>query len=315
MEGLRTDGSPYLTKSGRNSMSLVTIADLEKLSDADLQGYLQWAGDLRGMYENFIENDHESVSYESGWGAARNRSFGIHASEISSECLRPAFYSLTRTERRERVKPFWKKRFRAGHAFHAMIQDDLRRMCEQSGGMLTFESEVRVNPKTSEFCKQYDIFSACDGIIGFHDQPGDPPIMRICLEIKTESDGQFKELKEPRGYHREQAHLYMKTLDIPVVFYFYINKSNSVIAPSDIPYIEVFDKKVWGQVLAKIINAHERANSGNLPDRTEGIKCEFCGFSYKCKPNYLKRKEAMEASRLKRDKAKQRNPNKGLRLT
>lgn len=294
-------------------MPLTTLEELEQIPKEELRSYLRWAGDLGVLYDKFIEEDDDDVSFTSGWGSSKGRSNGIHASEICSECLRPTYYSLTGTKRVDRVKPFWKKRFRAGHMFHAMLQDDFERICDKSGGMMTFQSEVKLAPEYQEICEQYDIHSSADGVLEFMDEPGGPAEMRVLVEFKTESDGQFENLKEPRDYHRNQVHIYMKALNIPVVLYFYLNKSNSNIAPTTPPYLETFDPKIWGLMLAKMINAHQRAKTGELPPKKEDMKCEFCAFSWTCQPDYLARKESMDKARKARKKARQKNPHKGIR--
>lgn len=273
-------------------MPLVTINDLSVLSQSELQTYFGGAMDIRGLYEDFVENDDDGTSYIAGRHSSRGRAAGLHASEISNDCRRKAVYSLTGCERQDRTSVFWKKRFNVGHAFHALIQDDFHRMAQKSQGIITFESEVRLSPDLQGICKQWDIHSSADGILSFRDQPFGPVVLRVLLEIKTDSDKEFEKRNCPSEYHREQTHLYAKALNVPVIYYFYINKSNQNIAPSEPPYVEIFNFKIWERVLEKILASHEDVKRGITPDRVEGMACEFCPFSWTCDPEYLKRKEA-----------------------
>jgi hypothetical protein len=299
-------------------MTLTTIAELDAMQADEIREYIRWAGDTKAIYEAFIENDHEAASFTTGWGAARDRSNGIHASEICGECLRPTFYSLIGTERKENISAFWKKRFRVGHAFHAMIQYDFHEIAIRSGGAFTFADEIKLSPELQEICKQWDIHSHADGILNFYDQPytGElthKPELRLLLELKTDSHLEFEKRKKPADYHREQACIYMKALDIPMVLYFYENKGNQNITPSAEPYIEVFDHRLWATMEKKMQEAHERAKSGKVPPKKESMKCEFCAFSWTCDPGHLKRKAAREKARKARKKVNNRNPNRGIR--
>ena len=230
-------------------MGLVTIADLHNQPSDIVAKYTAWASDIGEMYEKFILEDDEDVAFVAGWHGAKGRSSGIHASEMSGKCRRPVWYSLTGVQRQDaKIDPFWKKRFRIGHMYHAMVQDDLRRMCEKSGGLMSFEREVKINPSLQAIAAQYDIQSSSDGIITFRDFPWGPAVMRIGLEIKTESPDQFKELKTVKEQHQRQTCVYMRCLDVPLLWTMYINKGNQNIVPSKPPYLFTFDFRLWGEI-------------------------------------------------------------------
>lgn len=283
-------------------MGLVTINDLLTEPSDRAALYRAWAYDVGVMYDEFIKKDDEDVSFVVGWHGAKARTSGIHASELSGECQRPVWYSLKGEQRCDQeLDPFWKKKFRVGHVYHAMVQEDWRRMCEKSGGMLTFESEVRISPELSAIAEQYDIQSSCDGRINFHDFPGGPPVMRMGIEIKTESPDQFKELKEPKLQHRRQTCVYMKCLDVPLMYTQYINKGTQNIVPSKPPWVFSFDFNLWNEIEAEAKEVIHLATINELPPRKEGIWCEFCGYNQVCGPQVLEKKAKREEGKKARD--------------
>jgi CRISPR/Cas system-associated exonuclease Cas4 (RecB family) len=288
-------------------MGLVTISDLLTQPKEMIAKYRTWAYDVGEMYDNFIKTDEENVSFEVGWHGAKARSAGIHASELSGECRRPVWYSLKGTERSDiDLDPFWKKKFRVGHVYHAMVQEDWRRMCEKSDGMLTFESEVRISPELKGMAEQYGIQSSCDGRINFHDFPGGPPVMRLGIEIKTESPDQFKDLKEPKLQHRRQTCVYMRCLDVPLMYTQYINKGTQNIVPSKPPWVFSFDFNLWNEIESEAKQVIHLATINELPPRKEGIWCEFCGYNQTCQPDALAKKAKRDVGRKRRAEQQKR---------
>lgn len=280
---------------------LVSIEDLLRLPAEMVVKYEQWASDIGVLYEQFIRTDDADVEFMAGWHGAKSRSAGIHASEMSGGCRRPVWYSLKGEQRQDNeLDPFWKKRFRIGHMYHAMIQEDLRRFCENSGGFYTFESEVKIHPELQIIAKEYDIHSSSDGVIGFRDHPNGPVVLRLGLEIKTESPAQYEALKGPKEAHQRQTCVYMKCLDVPLMWTMYVNKGNQNVVPSKHPYLFPFDFKLWGQIERETKEVIHLSVVNELPDRTESIVCEFCGYSWTCKPPSLEKKKKREAGRKAR---------------
>lgn len=300
------------------NMGLVTINDLLNQPAEVIAKYFMWAGDLGDMYEYFIRDDEGDVAFVAGWHGAKARASGVHASEMSSKCRRPVWYSLTQTERHDsNLDPFWKKRFRIGHMYHAMVQEDWRRICEKSGGLMSFEREVKIAPELQKIAAQYDIQSSCDGVITFRDYPWGPAVMRVGLEIKTESPDQFKDLKTPKEQHERQTCVYMRCLDVPLLWTMYINKGNQNIVPSKAPFLFQFNFRLWGEIEQETKEVIHLATINQIPDRVEGIGCEFCGFSWICQPEHMKRKERRDKGR--KDRAEQhkrlkRIGNGGIRV-
>ena len=289
---------------------LTTIDDLRKIPSDVLLQFMSWAEDLKPMYENFIEQDSEDVSFNAGWHGAKRRVGGIHASEISGDCKRQVWYSLQGAERQDANKdPFWKKKFRVGHMYHAMVQNDWERLAKNSGGLITFEAEVKINPGLQEIARQYDIHSSGDGLITFHDKPYGAPVLRVGLEIKTESGDQFGKLKETRTYHARQCCVYMRCLDVPVFWSMYWNKSNQNIIDSKPPFLFTFDFALWDTIEKEAQEVHRLNVLNEAPPRKEGMVCEFCGYGHLCKPRYLERKEARKKARIRREARNRKRPN------
>ncbi len=294
-------------------MGLVTIADLHREPPEVVAKYVMWAEDLRDMYEKFIEEDEEDVNFAVGWHGAKARSGGLHASEISGACKRPAFYSLTGHPREDKkLDPFWKKRFRVGHMLHGMIQEDWRRLAEKSNGLISFEREVRIGPDLQPIAAQYDIHSSSDGVLVFRDHPWGPAVLRIGLEIKTESPLEFEKIKDVKPQHQRQTCVYMRCLDVPVLWTMYVNKGNQNIIPSKYPYLYTFDFNLWNQIEGEAKEVIHLATIKELPPRTEGISCEFCGYSSICNPEVLQMKERRKLAKEFRTK-QQKKFSKGLR--
>lgn len=278
-------------------MPLVTISDLFTQPNDIVAKYMSWASDLGMMYENFIKQDDEDVAFITSWHGAKARSGGIHASEISGGCRRPVWYSITGVQRQDNnLDPFWKKRFRIGHAYHAMVQEDWRRICEKSNGLMSFEKEVRIDPSLQLIAAEYDIHSSCDGVIIFRDQPWGEAVLRIGLEIKTMSPRQFEDLKKPKLEHDRQTCVYMKCLNVPVLWTMYINKGNQNVHSSKPPYLFTFDHNLWNSIEGETKEVIHLATINEIPKRTESIVCQFCGYSWTCQPNSLERKAKREAA-------------------
>lgn len=293
-------------------MGLVTINDLISQPTELIAKYVSWAGDLLEMYEDFIRTDEDDVSFVAGWNGAKSRSDGIHASEMSGECRRPVYYSLKKIPREDKeLDPFWKKRFRVGHVYHSMVQEDWRRFCEKSGGLMTFEREVRIDPSLQAIAKTYNIKSSCDGVITFRDQAWGEAVLRVALEIKTESPDQFSKLSSPKLQHRRQTCVYMRCLNAPLCWTQYINKGNQNIKPSKEPYLFKFDHQLWGQIEEETKDVIRLATINEVPPRSESIGCEFCGFSNTCKPEYLMRVQK-RAEGKKRREVQQKKFQRGL---
>lgn len=270
-------------------MSLLRISDLNK-SPAELDVYLKEAQKLQGIYLSHIANTQErDTAYDVEIRGASTRGAGIHASEIS-HCMRVIVYSLMGIDRKPSAQDTdvnMLMRFKLGHAVHAMIQSDWHAIAALSNGRIRFEDELRINPEVSEVAREWNIHSSCDGVITLCDEQLNP-WMRVGLEIKTESDGQYSKLSAPRPKHIEQTTVYMATLDLPLMWTLYYNKSSSNFTPSCAPWLFKFNGTLWENELeVRFAKARHHAEVNSLPPRTEGMECRWCPYAYTCKPAIL----------------------------
>jgi CRISPR/Cas system-associated exonuclease Cas4 (RecB family) len=275
-------------------MPLLTIADLNQPREA-LHPYIQRAQALTDMYYRHIaEEQNDTFEYSVQIFGTSGRSRGIHASEIS-KCMRQIVYCIMGVERQPPIQGAdvnMLMRFRLGTAIHAMIQNDWHRIAAKSGGLLHFQDEVRVNPDIGGLAQLWNIYSSCDGIFTLCDQVGQPEV-RVGLEIKSISDDGFNKLKSPQADHLEQTTVYMATLNLPLMWIIYYNKSNSNFTSSYSPWLYIFDSEKWSNDLEiRFARCTHMAQVGELPDRTEGMHCKWCSFSYTCGPKTLQLRTA-----------------------
>ncbi len=261
-------------------MPLLTIRDLLEGDIAEVEECLIKASDISNLYEQYLAGDG---------GDSHTRSPGIHASEISG-CSRRLVYSIMGEKRVERSAPVWKKRFKIGHAIHAMLQKDFKYLSRSTGFVLEFNDEIKVDPRLQPLAQKWDIHSHCDGIFTVRQYINGPELIRIGLEIKSESPDGFEKLTKPKPEHVEQAHVYMACLDLPLMWFLYWNKGNQNYTPTtDQRFLIKFDPKIWAKLEQRFEVAHQFAALNQLPDREEGTLCEFCAFSHVCNPMHLQK--------------------------
>jgi hypothetical protein len=263
-------------------MSLARIADLNKPIE-EIQPYIEMARQLSKLYDDFLENFKEDKSH---------RPAGIHASELN-KCLRQTYYSVIALEKKNITSLNMRRRFHMGHAVHDMVQRELHKMAamaqaeqvaQQNGWYLEFEDEVKVSPAHQELAEKYKIYSSCDGVFTFRELEHGDPVLRVGLEIKTENPDSYDKLTGPKKEHVEQVHVYMACLDLPLVWFFYMNKGNQNTTPSSSPWLLPFNPQVWFALeqRAQTVLQHEAA--GSEPLREEGNHCGFCPYEWKCNP-------------------------------
>ena len=276
-------------------MPLATLNDLMTSTQEDVDALFKKASGLCDVYENHLAVDP---------GDAHARVPGIHASEISG-CGRRIVYSLIGMERRELSGSQWRRRFRIGHAVHEMFQRDFHRMARQMGlaaqdWHISFDHELTIAPRLQAMAKEWSIFSSCDGVFTIRESWDGPALLRVALEIKTKSPAEYEKLvkrAQPDPDHIEQAHVYMACLNVPMIWFLYYNKGNQNYTGTDSNFLIRFDPALWAVLEARFRRAHDAAGNSialdgrlleeNLPPREEGVKCEFCAFSWTCKPARL----------------------------
>jgi hypothetical protein len=270
-------------------MALASIADLNGPTE-EVTLRIDQAKKLSAMYDDFIALDQDD-------GSARPP--GIHASEMYP-CLRKPVYSVMDVPKRPNVAKFWKQRFKVGAAIHRMLQTDFHKMAGRSrlGKMMRtvtnlaedidclfeFEDEVPVSPAHQEIAAYYKLYSHADGIFTFKDRTTGETVLRIGLEAKTMSPGEYEKLTKPKEEHVRQAHIYMGCLDLPLMWFLYMNKGNQNNTASQAPYLQTFQPSIWAELVDRMQVIHAFAERNELPERTETVVCDFCPWSYTCQP-------------------------------
>lgn len=238
--------------------------------------------ELSSFYRAWKAQDTGGYEFTVDVPGSETRAPGIHASELS--CQLKLVYNLMGVEKRPETGNIgMQMRFNAGHAIHGLLQTQFHLMAKWFNGPILFEDEVGIHPDIGGVAATYTMYSSCDGVFTFvHDGVA---YLRIGLEIKTESDKQFDKLAKPRDYHMEQVNMYMKALDLPLMWLLYYNKSNSVFTPSSPPWLFQFDDNLWTKTVEpKVAGAHRHVRAGTFPPRSEGFYCQWCPFAYTCKP-------------------------------
>lgn len=269
-------------------MPLVRIADLNQPIE-EIQPYIDLARTLSKMYDTLLETWEEDASH---------RAPGVHASELI-KCVRQTYYSVIALEKQNSTSINMRRRFHMGHAIHEMVQRELHKMAakaqaeeiaQRNGWYLQFEDEVKVSPKYQELAAKYQIQSSCDGIFTFRELEHGEPILRVGLEIKSENPDGYEKLNGPKKEHIEQMHVYMACLDLPLVWFFYMNKGNQNTTPSTSPWLLPFDPKVWQALEVRAQEVLDHEARGVEPRREEGHHCSFCPYVWKCQPPSMMKK-------------------------
>ena len=281
-------------------MQLLTIDDLAR-DGIERTGVFEAVAKLRDLYLEHAEGEREGADYRVRYGSDEARLSGIHASEIF-DCLRASVYSLRGTKRRHNPSDgHMRRRFRIGHAVHAMVQDDFCAVANKSRGRIGFEPEVSVDRALGGPARRWELSTTSDGVFTLFNR-WRKPVVRIGLEIKTVSDGVFERLRRPQRQHREQCSVYQAALDLPVMWTLYYNKSNSNISAASPPFVQEFDAPLWLELEERFRVVHEHRERRTLPARREGYHCRWCAFAWTCKPRCLVRKRGQtHFARIGRD--------------
>lgn len=261
---------------------LATIADLDEPEHV-VNDLMRLASVVSNRYDEWIE-EHA--------GDAHQRAPGIHASEL--KCLRKVVYSCIQADMVGENRKFWRQRFQFGKYIHLLFQDDFEQLAAESGGRIRFVPEVRIAPHLQALAAEYDLQSSCDGIFEFYDEDCVTLLLRIALEIKSESPLEFKKLTEPRPEHVVQAHFYMRVLDVPMVWFLYVDRGSLNNTQSMTPWLVKYDHATGDKVLTMVNRAtvalKRYREDETLPVREEGIQCQFCSSRDVCQPDFNKSK-------------------------
>ena len=114
--------------------------------------------------------------------------------------------------------------------------------------------------------------------------------LRAGLEIKSINDAGFKQrerMKVPKPEHVDQGLFYQKTLDLPVMNFFYVNKNTAERLV--IPY--PFDQKRWDEIEKQVGEIVAAAAEQESLGMVTGRHCRECPFNpLSCQPGKYTRK-------------------------
>lgn len=267
-------------------MQLLTISDLYDPNN-DWKPLLEHVAWLGQAYDDWKAKDKGGREVRVWFGDSSNRSPGLHASELNT-CVRQAVYALRGEQRRaENPDVNMQQRFDDGTMRHALWQAEFEEICAATMGRVSFEDEVKISRELGGVSEQYDYASSCDGVFTFCDDYGNP-YLRLGLEIKTMSGDEYDKANKPKEQHVQQATLYQRCLDLPLIWFLYYNKSNSNWSRPAAPFVVPFDNNEWNKLEARSQQAHFHVLNNTLPEREEGMPCKWCAFAHVCQPTILK---------------------------
>ncbi len=255
-------------------MSLVRISDLQL---PNVETHVREATRISDLHEEWFAKGRENNS----------RVPGVHASEVSS-CQRKMVYSMRGEKKTNAPNAHMKRIFSVGHMAHDLFQKEFHKFASASGGRVTFNHEIPIDPFTNAMGGKWEIYSSCDGIFTHWSipEPNEPPvpILRMGLEIKSMNPDEYKTLTTPKPEHVEQAHVYMACLDLPLMWMLYFNKSNFQYTKAEGAFLVRFNPALWASLERRFEVAHMHVLNQTLPDRDEGFHCSFCSYQDACGP-------------------------------
>lgn len=206
----------------------------------------------------------------------------FHPSAVGA-CKRKSVYEYTFAPGESADTAQDREVFRLGHAVHVIVQGHMHRLKAGDGITVYFEDEVTYDPATDELFLDFHIGGTTDGVLTLETKSW---TQRGIIEIKSIKDKNFALLADqPKPEHLQQAHLYAKRFDCPIIWIFYYNKNTSEYKI----YTHLFDQKVYATALARFIEQLDHAAEGTLPDREESFwGCPRCAFKALCQPAILR---------------------------
>lgn len=203
---------------------------------------------------------------------------GIHPSQLAtSECLLKIYWEMEGIEQRSRFDAKTHLIFDIGHAVHHMFQAYGARGAWGD----RYWAESRITETKQPLSAELMIEGSADAenILVIDNIPNAPIYeLGIVHEYKTSKERNFDKLTRPKPEHKQQATIYAKVLNRPVVVFLYLCKDNS--AMKDYP-VE-FDQAIWSPIEEKarhLVNLYERETP---PGARSGHHCVDCPFLYRC---------------------------------
>ena len=238
-----------------------------------------------------------------------------HPSTISSGCYRKAIYEFKGIPKSNPHDVRSSRVFRMGHIIHAFVQDAV--MADPL--VVVFYPEIKIHSL------RLRITGHADGLVGIasdlesairlrewisqgwnpltDDDPADPFITWLLLELKSKNSMAFKYVQTPAADHTEQSFMYMKILreeggvsddlsQAPVTIpplgdrltralVSYISKDDMLVGEHTVLFTQAKDDRL----MAKLAELEDHVEEGTLPDRLPLVakgKTAALGKDYRC---------------------------------
>ena len=210
---------------------------------------------------------------QKGWVYYEHRKHGIHPSTLASTpCLLRIYYEAMGYEAQVVHEANSLLIFDVGTAVHDMLQ----KFGQMGAWGIHYVPEAVVEDKDLMIVGHAD----ADNILVIDDIAGAPIFeVGVVHEYKTINNEGFKGLRgKPKPQHKQQATVYSRCLNRPVVVYLYVNKDNSNIADFPLP----FDPATWEALRQRAEVVRNAVLTQIPPQGTVGWHCQNCGYVYQC---------------------------------
>lgn len=213
-----------------------------------------------------------------GWVLKEPRYPGIHPSQLPHPCMLKVWNEMMGVEGREKIEPRTQLIFDLGHAVHHMMQTY---GAHGAWGDTLYKPESKLTGEIQPLAEELMIEGSADAenIIVVDNIPN-APIYEVGTvhEYKTINSKAFEKLTRPKPEHKQQATIYAKVLNRPVVVYLYFSKNDSNLA--DFP-VE-FDPVQWSTLENKARLLVQHFDAGQPPPAETGFHCQQCPYAYGC---------------------------------
>jgi hypothetical protein len=211
-----------------------------------------------------------------GWVYQRPRKAGIHPSALHSVCLLKIYYEAIGVEQEVAHEARELLIFDIGTACHGMLQHF------GAHGVWGSSYVPEVPIEETPVAKELGIVghADADNILVIDEIPGAPIFeVGIVHEYKTINSKGFDNLHgKPKPQHIQQATIYSKCLNRPIVDFLYLNKDNSNIQDFPVPFMP----HIWEEMEKRAITVRDAVASGTPPHGNTGYHCGQCGYIYQC---------------------------------
>lgn len=234
--------------------------------------------DVEALYREHVLSTPRETEARQGY---------FHPSAIGA-CARRNVYEFTRADVGGGHEFEDQETYDMGHAVHDIVQTKLEKaapMMRARGWAYTFIREIPFDKTTDLLFLDYGLGGTTDGVLEVTSPDG--VSQRILVEIKSINQDNFDKLKAAKPDHIEQAMIYAKRFDCPIICVLYYNKNKSKMKV----YYYAFSQDVLNFVLERVSGWLQHVFAGTLPDREEDwYMCPRCEYREICEPTIIKKK-------------------------